>query len=226
MPIDPIADQTQAAAVRGDPAAIEALDTEIAAGRDSGDYARVDAALMPIVTAAADGDAQALDLLLRCINVHRLAQAPVRKLLIDERDVDDAVQTTLIQVSKAIGSFEGRSRFTTWLYRIAEREALQVLRRNKNVAAPTDDDLSGLADEVRRMSSVVVSRAMIRQALSELDPKFRDPVVLCDVEGLEYAAIAERLRIPLNTVKTRIMRGRQYVADRMLEAQRSGGSLG
>lgn len=76
------------------------------------------------------------------------------------------------------------------------------------------------------MSSVVVSRAMIRQALEELDPKFREPVVLCDVEGLEYAAIADRLGVPLNTVKTRIMRGRQYVADRMLEAQRSGGSLG
>lgn len=226
MPIDPSENPTAASALRGDPAAIEALDTEIAAGRDSGDYSRVDAALMPIVTAAAAGDAHALDLLLRCVSVHRLAQAPVRKLLIDERDVDDAVQTTLIQVSKAIGSFEGRSRFTTWLYRIAEREALQVLRRNKNVASPTDDDLSGLADEVRRMSSVVVSRAMIRQALDELDPKFRDPVVLCDVEGLDYAAIAERLGIPLNTVKTRIMRGRQYVADRMLEAQRSGGSLG
>lgn len=226
MPIDPTENPSAAAALRGDPSAIEALDAEIAAGRDGGDYARVDAALMPIVTAASAGDAAALDLLLRCISVHRLAQAPVRKLLIDERDVDDAVQTTLIQVSKAIGSFEGRSRFTTWVYRIAEREALQVLRRNKNVTSPSDDDLSGIADEVRRMSSVVVSRAMIRQALSELDPKFREPVVLCDVEGLEYAAIAERLGIPLNTVKTRIMRGRQYVADRMLEAQRSGGSLG
>lgn len=226
MPIDPTENPTAASALRGDADAIGALDVEIAAGRDAGDYARVDTALMPFVTAAAGGDAQALDLLLRCINVHRLAQAPIRKLLIDERDVDDAMQTTLIQVSKAIGSFEGRSRFTTWLYRIAEREALQVLRRNKNVTSPTDDDLSGIADEVRRMSSVVVSRAMIRQALSELDPKFREPVVLCDVEGLEYAAIAERLGIPLNTVKTRIMRGRQYVADRMLEAQRSGGSLG
>lgn len=226
MSIDPSEDPTAASALPEDAAAIERLDTEIVSARDAGDYARVDAALAPIVSAASAGDAAALELLLRCISLHRLAQAPIRKLLIDERDVDDAVQTTLIQVSKAIGTFEGRSRFTTWLYRIAEREALQVLRRNKNVAAPTDDDLSGIASEVRRMSSVVVSRAMIRQALEELDPKFREPVVLCDVEGLEYATIAERLGVPLNTVRTRIMRGRQYVADRMLEAQRSGGSLG
>lgn len=224
MPIEPT--EPSGAALPGDASAVEALDTEIVAARDAGDYGRVDAALAPVVSAASGGDQAGLDLLLRCISMHRLAQPPVRKLLIDERDVDDAIQTTLIQVSKAIGTFEGRSRFTTWLYRIAEREALQVLRRNKNVAEPSDDDLTGLASEVRRMSSVVVTRAMIRQALDELDPKFREPVVLCDVEGLEYATIADRLGVPLNTVKTRIMRGRQYVADRMLEAQRSGGSLG
>jgi RNA polymerase sigma-70 factor (ECF subfamily) len=86
--------------------------------------------------------------------------------------------------------------------------------------------MSGLADEVRRMSSMVASQAMIRQILAEMDPKFREPVVLRDVEGLEYSTIAEQLGIPLNTVRTRISRGRQYVADRVTEQMRSGGSLG
>jgi DNA-directed RNA polymerase specialized sigma24 family protein len=48
---------------------------------------------------------------------------------------------------------------------------------------------------------------------------------MCDVDGLDYAAIAEHLGIPLNTVRTRISRGRQYIADRIQEQFRSGGSL-
>jgi len=146
-------------------------------------------------------------------------------MLIDEGDVQDAMQNTLMAVSRGISSFERRSRFTTWLYRVAEREALQILRRNKRVTSPQGDDLSALTEQVRNMSSIVASRAMIQQALDELDQKFRDPVTMCDVEGMDYAAIAEALGIPLNTVRTRISRGRQYISDRIQEQFRNGGSL-
>ena len=201
------------------------LDAAVAAARSRNDFPAVDVALADVVDAAATGDKPALDVLLRVIDKHRLALAPVRKVLIDEGDVEDALQNTLMAVTRGIGSFERRSRFTTWLYRVAEREALQVLRRNKRVTRPDGEDLSGLTEQVRHMSSVVASRAMIRQALEELDPKFRDPVVMCDVEGLDYASIAAHLDIPLNTVRTRISRGRQYIADRVQEQFRSGGSL-
>ena len=49
--------------------------------------------------------------------------------------------------------------------------------------------------------------------------------MMCDVDGMDYAAIAEALGVPLNTVRTRISRGRQYIADRVQEQFRSGGSL-
>lgn len=201
------------------------VDAEVAAARGRNDFPAIDQALAPIVDAAATGDTAALDVLLRLIDKHRLALAPVRKMLIDEGDVDDAMQATLMAVSRAITTFERRSRFTTWLYRVAEREALQVLRRNRRVTQPDGADLSQLTDQVRHMSSIVASRAMIRQALEELDPKFREPVVMCDVDGLDYATIAVHLGIPLNTVRTRISRGRQYIADRIQEQFRSGGSL-
>jgi RNA polymerase sigma factor (sigma-70 family) len=201
------------------------VDADIAAARAGNDFPAIDAALADVVDLAAQGDREALEFLLKMIDRHRLALAAVRKMLIDEGDVQDAMQQTLMAVNRGIGSFERRSRFTTWLYRVAEREALQVLRRNKRVTTPEGDDLSALAAEVRNMSSIVASRAMIRQALDELDPKFRDPVMMCDVEGLDYAAIAAALDIPLNTVRTRISRGRQYIVDRIQEQFRSGGSL-
>ena len=226
MSIDPQLHPTAAAAVRGDGVAVADIDRQLASARDRNEFSAIEDVLAPIVDAAAGGDPAAVSFLLRCIDRHQLTRGPIRRVLINEGDVDDATQNTLLQVHRAIGSFERRSRFTTWLYRIAEREALQVLRRNKRVAVPDDSDLSGLADEVRRMSSMVASQAMIRQILAEMDPKFREPVVLRDVEGLEYSTIAEQLGIPLNTVRTRISRGRQYVADRVMEQMRSGGSLG
>jgi RNA polymerase sigma-70 factor (ECF subfamily) len=201
------------------------VDGEVAAARARNDFPAIDAALADTVDLAAQGDRDALDFLLQMIDRHRLALAAVRKMLIDEGDVQDAMQSTLMAVARAIGSFERRSRFTTWLYRVAEREALQVLRRNKRVTRPEGEDLSGLTEQVRHMSSIVASRAMIRQALDELDPKFREPVMMCDVDGLDYASIAAALDIPLNTVRTRISRGRQYIADRIQEQFRSGGSL-
>lgn len=145
--------------------------------------------------------------MLRLIHRHRLAHAAVRKLLIDEHDADDAVQTTLMAVARSIGTFERRSRFTTWLYRIAEREALQVLRRNQRAARPADG-MEELTEEVARMSSMIVDRAMVAEIVADLDEKFRAPLLMCDVEGLEYAEIAERLDVPLNTVRTRIRRAR------------------
>ena len=145
----------------------------------------------------------------------------------ERRALDRWVDAGLISTEQrmAIATFERRSRFTTWLYRVAEREALQVLRRNKRVTRPEGEDLSALTEQVRHMSSIVASRAMIRQALDELAPKFREPVMMCDVDGMDYAAIAEALGVPLNTVRTRISRGRQYIADRVQEQFRSGGSL-
>ncbi|HQZ36580.1 MAG TPA: sigma-70 family RNA polymerase sigma factor [Ilumatobacteraceae bacterium] len=201
------------------------VDGDIAAARARGDFPAIEVALADVVDLAATGDRDALDFLLQMIDRHRLALAAVRKMLIDEGDVQDAMQNTLMAVSRGISSFERRSRFTTWLYRVAEREALQILRRNKRVTSPQGDDLSALTEQVRNMSSIVASRAMIQQALDELDQKFRDPVTMCDVEGMDYAAIAEALGIPLNTVRTRISRGRQYISDRIQEQFRNGGSL-
>ena len=96
----------------------------VAEARARNDFAAIDAALAEVVDRAAAGDQRELAFLLEVIDQHRLALGAVRKMLIDEGDVHDALQHTLMAVHKSIGTFERRSRFTTWLYRIAEREPL------------------------------------------------------------------------------------------------------
>ena len=83
------------------------LDDAVGRARADGDFARIDELVVPIAEAAASGDAAALDQLLGLILRHGLAEGAIRKLLIDEDDVHDAVQTTLVSVNRAISSFEG-----------------------------------------------------------------------------------------------------------------------
>lgn len=124
-------------------------------------------------------------------------------------------------------TFDGRSSFGTWAYRIATNAALDELRRRKRRPAlsvirdddsrPTDrgvgpepvDDLAG------RRVEAVADRLAIDSALGELPEEFRVAVVLRDVGDLDYAEIAEVLDIPVGTVKSRIARGRRMLADHL-----------
>ena len=80
------------------------LDAAVATARSRNDFPAIDDALADLVDAAAGGDRDALDFLLQLIDRHRLAAAAVRKMLIDEGDVEDAMQNTLMAVSRAIAT--------------------------------------------------------------------------------------------------------------------------
>jgi RNA polymerase sigma-70 factor (ECF subfamily) len=91
---------------------------------------------------AAAGSRPDLQELLREIHVRRLAHGAARRVLADAADaadVDDAAQETLIAVSRGIHTFEGRSRFTSWLHRIAVNAALDVLHRRTRAGSPSDE---------------------------------------------------------------------------------------
>ena len=188
---------------------------ELAAARASNDFAEVDRLIRQVVESAASGDAQGLNDLCSIILTHRLAEGPIRQVLLSDDEVADATQATLIAVSRGIATFEGRARFTTWLFRVAHNEAMRVVQRNSR-AHEKADELDGLADRVERMSSIVATRQDLLKALDDIEPRFRDPVVLRDIDGLDYQAVAEALEVPLNTAKTRIRRGREVLAARIM----------
>ena len=169
------------------------IDEQVADARALGDYRRIDELLAPVVAKARAGDAGGVDELLRIIDRHRMVVAPIRKLLIDEDDVEDAAQNTLMAVARAIGAFEGRSRFTTWLYTVAEREALQVLRRNQRVVRPGGEDFSGIVDEhqaVRKAAGLFDISHMGRLQFTGADaPRVLDHLVTCRVDTLAVGQI-------------------------------------
>ncbi len=143
--------------------------------------------------------------------------------LIGSRDVDDLVQDIFIKILRRLNTFEGRSSLFTWIYEITVNQCRDELRRRKRrrwfslqtlpeetVEQITADEASASAEfEAEEM------RRNLRRELNQMDPKYRELVVLRDLEGLGYNEIAEISGIDEKLVKSRLYQARQILAARM-----------
>jgi RNA polymerase sigma-70 factor (ECF subfamily) len=128
-----------------------------------------------------------------------------RRITGSEADAADALQNALISVAAGLARFDGRSRFSTWSYRVAVNASLdEVRRRGRRPVLPTEEIDVVIADP----TTEIAGRLDADDALRRLAPGFRAAVVLRDVCGLDYAEIAEILDLPPGTVRSRIARGR------------------
>jgi len=144
-----------------------------------------------------------------------------RRITCNDDDAVDALQESLIIMWQRIGSFEGRSAMGTWLFRIATNAAIDEVRRRARRPAQAYDEVLDRAgpDDVE---SAAVLRSTVDWALGRLPPQFRAAVVLRENYDCSYQQIADILGIPLDTVKSRISRGRQALADLLVPSYGSG----
>lgn len=166
---------------------------------------------------AAAGDARALEDLLRAIQSDVLRRCG--RFLPHREDAEEAAQDVLLQVARGIGGFHGRSRFSTWLYVVVANASRQTYRRLKRQAAEQlVPDSAPDRPDPRTTSVIAGSRLDLLDALERLEveaPALVEPLVYRDLCGLEYAEIAQRLDLPLGTVKSRIHQARQQVRPRL-----------
>jgi RNA polymerase sigma-70 factor, ECF subfamily len=143
-------------------------------------------------------------------------------------DGADVTQEIFLKVFRGIGSFRGKSSLKTWIYRIAVNEARNHRRsflRHRKQEVRLDHDpgeAMGCADWVADPGPSPFEIALdheavrlIELALSEVNPNFRAALILRDVEGMPYEEISEILEISLGTVKSRILRGREALRERL-----------
>lgn len=163
-----------------------------------------------LVRAAAGGDREALELLLR--RHYPRVYAVCRRLAGNDADAADAAQEALLAISRGLSRFGGRSSFTTWSYRIATNACLDELRRRqRRPAAGLPAELAGSRHDP--VADAVTARVDVGAALAELAEDFRVPVVLRDQAGLSYDEISAVLDLPPGTVRSRIARGRSRLAE-------------
>ncbi len=177
--------------------------------------AELDPLLDALAVHAAAGEDVALELLLEVVHRLGLARPAIARLLPDPSTVDDVAQATLITVERRISSFEGRSKFRTWLFTVARNETLMMLRRRRPTPSdPTDPaGAIGLAAETGggRFSSVIVSRQTIQQLIEALPEPYRETLKLQVYTTLDYEQIGVRLGVPVGTVRSRLAKARELL---------------
>ncbi len=167
-----------------------------------------DADLLP---GARAGDRDALDALLR--RHEQQLHALCRRITGDPTDAVDALQEAMIAIVRGILRFDGRSKVSTWMYRVATNACLDELRRRRRrPTEPLPDLEEAPPGGAPALDEGVTDRTALDEALAALPVEFRIPVVLRDVLGHDYAEIASLLAIPPGTVRSRIARGRAHLA--------------
>jgi len=129
----------------------------------------------------------------------------------DRHEVEDVAQEVFLKAFRRINAFDGRSRFYTWLYRVAANSAKDhVKKRSRRPSVALDEDagipsmLCGPAENAERSEL----RRSVRDAIGTLQPRYREVLTLRELEGLSYNEIAAILRVSMGTVESRLHRAR------------------
>ena len=151
-------------------------------------------------------------------------------LLGSAEDAQDAAQEAFVNAFEKLGSFRGQSQFYSWLFRIAYNTAVSSKRKSgrMSVSLEARRDASGLepsdgnpTSEPSYAMDVSDRQRLVQQALSELGEEFRTAVVLKEMDGMSYEEIADIVKVPLGTVRSRIHRARLELREKLSVLLRS-----
>jgi RNA polymerase sigma-70 factor (ECF subfamily) len=185
-----------------------------------------------LVQRCAEGDARAFEEL---YNEYKGMVARLARNVAGQRnDLDDIVQEVFLQVHKSIASFQGTSKFTTWLYRLTINVSLQYVKAKKHRAVPylaieTRRDLAADEPSPERQVWSQERWQILMSILETLSEKKRIVFMLHEIEGVEAKEIGAILGIPTLTVRTRLFYARKAIYDRLaknpelLAGMRGGG---
>lgn len=174
------------------------------------------------------GDMHAFEMLV--VKYQRRIQRLVARMVRDPDQVEDIAQETFIRAYRALPQFRGESAFYTWLYRIAVNTAKKTLMDMKRDPVVTESALasrgesnetSSLENELSTTETpeaVLASREIaqtVNAAIEALPEDLRQAIVLREIEGLAYEEIASAMNCPIGTVRSRIFRAREAIAQRL-----------
>ncbi len=162
-----------------------------------------------LVALVARGDEDALAELYD--RVGRIAYGLALRVLRDERHAEDAVQEAFLQVWRSAATFRAeRAKASTWILTLVHRRAVDLVRREERRQADplTDDSAAGTApEETDEAAWLRFERERVQAALKQLPDVQREALELAYYGGFSQSELAERLGVPLGTIKSRMFAG-------------------
>jgi RNA polymerase sigma-70 factor (ECF subfamily) len=178
-----------------------------------------------LVERAQRGDKRAFELLVEKYQ-HKLARL-VSRLVRDPGEAEDVTQEAFIKAYRALPSFRGDSAFYTWLYRIGINTAKNFLVATGR-RAPTSTEVdaeeaegyegSEQLHDINTPESLLLSKEIattVNSAIESLPEELRSAIQLRELEGMSYEEIAKLMDCPIGTVRSRIFRAREAIADKL-----------
>ncbi|MBT0961389.1 RNA polymerase sigma factor RpoE [Denitromonas iodatirespirans] len=171
------------------------------------------------------GDKQAFGLLVS--KYQRKLLRLLSRLIRDPAEVEDVAQETFIKAYRALPAFRGESAFYTWLYRIGVNTAKNYLvaqgRRAPTATGFSSEDAETFDDgeqlrDINTPERLMMSRQIgqtVETAMEALPEELRTAIVLREIEGMSYEEIAGIMECPIGTVRSRIFRAREAIAEKL-----------
>lgn len=148
---------------------------------------------------------------------HRVFGIALR-MMRDPAEAEDVAQEVFLRVHRGIDAFRGEAKISTWLYAITSRVCLNRLASPNRRSREGEDVIACLPSPEADPAAVAVRselEAALHRAIGELPDDRRIVVVLRDIEGLTYDAIAETLALEPGTVRSRLHRARTELKERL-----------
>jgi RNA polymerase sigma-70 factor (ECF subfamily) len=178
-----------------------------------------------LVERAQRGDKRAFELLVA--KYQRKLGRLLSRFIRDPAEVEDVAQEAFIKAYRALPSFRGDSAFYTWLYRIGINTAKNYLvamgRRAPTTTEFDSEEAENFEDgdqlrDLNTPEAELMTRqiaATVNQTMEELPEELRTAITLREIEGMSYEDIANVMNCPIGTVRSRIFRARETIADRL-----------
>lgn len=171
------------------------------------------------------GDKRAFDLLV--LKYQRKIMRLLSRLIRDPAEIEDVAQEAFIKAYRALPQFRGESAFYTWLYRIAvntarnwqQASSRRPITQNviENEDGETFDQIDNLTD-INTPESMLASQQIVETvnaAMNALPDDLRTAIILREIEGMSYEDIAQTMGCPIGTVRSRIFRAREAIAQQL-----------
>ena len=143
-------------------------------------------------------------------------------------DAEDAAQDAALNAFRFINNFNGKSSFYTWFFRIGINEASQQLKKFKcrpprqdmDVDEQINEDLLNHSETPEEMAKLLDLKDMLNDCMDEMFQDYAECLTLREQDGLTYDEIAEKINVPVGTVRSRINRAKKYINEQFEDFDR------
>tara|TARA_R110002050_G_scaffold267266_2_gene408856 strand:- start:3501 stop:4163 length:663 start_codon:yes stop_codon:yes gene_type:complete len=141
----------------------------------------------------------------------------VMRFLRNSDDAEDVLQESFIKAFQKINQYKGEVTFGAWLKKIVVNKSIDFLKAKRNVHVPLEENLLHVVEDDNWQIDVKISIDEVRSVIETLSENYKYVLMLFLIEGYDHSEIAQILHIPETTCRTRLMRGKSYLKEKLIK---------